>query len=120
MDVDSARLLHDASPARRNAPLLAAFSRLDRSTCREHAFTPSSCENTAINGASPRSPRTVVKKPGWPIVIVIVALVVIRSVMAPSRHDGGGKTAEEILKERFARGEIDTEEYTTRLSELRK
>jgi len=61
-----------------------------------------------------------VKKPGWPIVIVIVALVVIRSVMAPSRHDGGGKTAEEILKERFARGEIDTEEYTTRLSELRK
>ena len=56
----------------------------------------------------------------WPIVIVIVALVVIRSVMTPSRKDGGGKTAEEILKERFARGEIDRNEYTARLAELRK
>ena len=56
----------------------------------------------------------------WPIVIIIVALVVIRAFMASPRQDRPGTSPEEILKERFARGEIDKEEYTTRLAELRK
>jgi uncharacterized membrane protein len=56
----------------------------------------------------------------WPVLILVVALVVIRAVMAPSRsHDGKG-TPEDILKERFARGDIDKKEFTARLLELRK
>jgi len=56
----------------------------------------------------------------WPVVGLIVVLVVIRAMMAPSRPGDGRKTPEDILKERYARGEIDKDEYTTRLAELRK
>ncbi|NOZ79495.1 MAG: SHOCT domain-containing protein [Acidobacteria bacterium] len=56
----------------------------------------------------------------WPVLLVIVALVVIRAVMAPSRPRDGKGRPEDILKERYARGEIDKEEFTARLTELRK
>jgi len=56
----------------------------------------------------------------WPVLFLIVALVIVRAVMAPSGRSRTGTNPEQILKERFARGEIDKEEYTTRLEELRK
>ncbi len=56
----------------------------------------------------------------WPVLLLVVALVVIRAVVAPSHPREGGKTPEEILRERYARGEIDEDEYRTRLNGLRR
>jgi putative membrane protein len=58
----------------------------------------------------------------WALVIVgIVAL--FRAVAATDRPPRGAETdngrAREILDERFARGEIDADEYRTRTAELR-
>ena len=59
----------------------------------------------------------------WLVVIALVILVVIWLVRAAS---GGGtgtrrdRSSEEILKERYARGDIDREEYQRRLEDLRR
>lgn len=55
---------------------------------------------------------------GWLILIAAVALIAwaFRSAGSVSRRD----TPEDILAERFARGEISREEYDERLSVLRK
>jgi putative membrane protein len=58
----------------------------------------------------------------WPIFLIggVVALVVLLfrggRTRTPSawRSDAGGPTAFEILRERFARGEIDRQEYEER------
>ena len=54
---------------------------------------------------------------------IIVAIVVFaRSMSGGNRRDGGGHSlgsAEQLLAERFARGEIDETEYSARLSALR-
>ena len=60
----------------------------------------------------------------WALVILaIVALVryLLGTTRGPGRGGpGGGQTrAEEVLAERFARGEIDEEEYKRRLEVLR-
>lgn len=56
---------------------------------------------------------------------VIAAIVVFaRSMSGSNRRDGGGGHstggAEQLLAERFARGEIDETEYTARLTALRR
>jgi putative membrane protein len=48
--------------------------------------------------------------------IALVAWLIVRSVQ--SRADGA-RSARDILNERYARGEIDTDEYEERLSKLR-
>ncbi len=57
----------------------------------------------------------------WVGLLALVAWVVTR--LFPRRRDGGGTTsrdpAEEILRERFARGEISTDEYLRSLQILR-
>ncbi|MGW1679634.1 SHOCT domain-containing protein [Saccharopolyspora sp. NPDC002376] len=50
------------------------------------------------------------------VVIAIIALV--RYLQRTGRADSGGTRAEEVLAERFARGEIDDEEYRRRLETL--
>ncbi len=67
---------------------------------------------------------------GW--VAVIGGLVIFAGVMifrGNWRHSGGGggsgsgaqdREASEILKERYARGEIDREEYEARMAVLRE
>ncbi|MBB5156049.1 SHOCT domain-containing protein [Saccharopolyspora phatthalungensis] len=53
----------------------------------------------------------------WALVIVaIVALV--RYLQRTGRVERGTVTSEELLAERFARGEIDEEEYRRRLTAL--
>lgn len=50
---------------------------------------------------------------------VIVTLVRHSSGGSPPSHEPGRPTAEDILHERFARGEIDVDEYHQRLNALR-
>jgi putative membrane protein len=55
-------------------------------------------------------------------VVVLAAIGVVVWVIVRSVHTGGGGTARsprDILNDRYARGEIDTEEYEERISKLR-
>jgi putative membrane protein len=60
------------------------------------------------------------------VVIVIGLILAIRALgaSAPGGRPGAGvspaSSAEEVLKQRYARGEIDREEYRTRLADLRR
>lgn len=60
---------------------------------------------------------------GWmwfgPLLLLLLVGGVVWAIVAAGRvrHDGGSPEA--ILRQRFARGEIDTEEYHHRLDELR-
>jgi len=56
----------------------------------------------------------------WPVLLLIVVLVLVRALVAPSRSGDEKKSPEEILRERYARGELDENEYRTRLEELRR
>ncbi|HEX8013342.1 MAG TPA: SHOCT domain-containing protein [Casimicrobiaceae bacterium] len=54
-------------------------------------------------------------------VLVIVGIVVLVKWMADQSHAGGGsrdKSAIEILRERYARGEINREEYEQKKRDL--
>jgi putative membrane protein len=55
----------------------------------------------------------------WLLIAVVVTIVIVRAVAGRSTVviDGTAR-ARGILDERFARGEIDTEEYRERLEEL--
>lgn len=57
--------------------------------------------------------------------LVFVVLIVVLVVWLVRSGGAGGATsreppAEEILRQRYARGEIDAEEYSERLEELRR
>lgn len=62
---------------------------------------------------------------GWTLILVVLILVVwaIADGRWPGRREGGGRSgedrAESVLRERYARGEIDEEEYRRKLVELR-
>jgi putative membrane protein len=54
----------------------------------------------------------------WILVVVVVTIVIVRLLSSrPLAADDTGR-AREILADRFARGEIETEEYRERLNEL--
>ncbi|MFO7654290.1 MAG: SHOCT domain-containing protein [Candidatus Krumholzibacteriia bacterium] len=58
----------------------------------------------------------------WWIVGIVAVAGAIWAVTRAGRRDGGRGThrsAEDILKERYARGEIDRDEYESRLRDLR-
>ena len=56
------------------------------------------------------------------VFIVLIALVVVLLVRRPDESHPSQRTSDaaEILAERFARGEIDEEEYHSRLAALRR
>lgn len=55
------------------------------------------------------------------IVLVLVIILLVRWLGVPGRGPSGPhESAEEILKKRYARGEIDKEEFDRRLSDLRR
>lgn len=58
----------------------------------------------------------------WGLVIlaVLVAAAVLLVRLAPRAGRGGADAAEQVLAARFARGEIDEQEYRTRLATLRE
>ena len=51
-------------------------------------------------------------------VVILGAVALIRYLAAGNRTAGMRPTPEELLAERFARGEIDEQEYRTRLDTL--
>ena len=59
---------------------------------------------------------------GWIIGLVVIALIVWLVVKTTSQQTGGTNTSEklplDILKERYARGEIDKEEFEERKKDL--
>ena len=57
----------------------------------------------------------------WAIVLVVVVWLVVRGLMAVEQRDRRterGDSAKQLLRRRFAAGEIDAEEYERRLSAL--
>ena len=57
----------------------------------------------------------------WAVVIVVVVWLVVRGLMVLERREGRsttGDAAGELLRRRFAAGEIDAEEYEARRSAL--
>lgn len=62
----------------------------------------------------------------WPmgismiIPLVIIGLMVWLVARAVSHRSGPGESAEELLRRRFASGEIDEEEFAKRLEVLRR
>jgi putative membrane protein len=55
----------------------------------------------------------------WLVVVALAVWLVVRLV--GQRPSGGGpESAEELLRRRFASGEIDAEEYDRRLAVLRR
>jgi len=62
----------------------------------------------------------------WILVLVLIGVgiwLTARAGMGSSPRSGmpsGGKRPEDILKDRFARGEIDEEEYRARMDALRE
>jgi len=56
----------------------------------------------------------------WPVLLIVAVLVVIRAVSGAPRSRPADRTPEEILRDRFARGEIDEEEYLQRRELLGK
>jgi len=56
----------------------------------------------------------------WPVLLIVAALVVIRALTGARRSPGTDRTPEEILRDRFARGEIDEQEYLKRRELLRR
>jgi putative membrane protein len=50
------------------------------------------------------------------LIVILLVWVVVRFASGPSTQD----TPEQILKRRYARGEIEREEYERRLNDLRK
>lgn len=61
----------------------------------------------------------------WPFAALLIVVVVIIVVRALGQRGGDGprspgQTPEQILKARYARGEIDRDEYQRRLEDLRR
>ncbi len=57
----------------------------------------------------------------WIIGIVLIVALVWAVARPTTRNDhDGGPSAEEILKRRYAKGEIDKDEYESRLQDLRR
>ena len=55
----------------------------------------------------------------WIALIVVVLWLVFYAASRPRNGREARRTPEEILRERYARGEIDSEEYQRRLEILR-
>ena len=56
----------------------------------------------------------------WIFGIVIIAALAWAILRSPMRNGGSDVSAEELLKRRYARGEINKEDYEKRLQDLRK
>jgi putative membrane protein len=58
--------------------------------------------------------------PFWIVVIILIVFLVQRASTSSQPPAESGVSAEEILKRRYARGEIGKEEYERKLEDLKK
>lgn len=56
----------------------------------------------------------------WLIILIVVAYLIYRYFLAGGKIPAPGRTAEEILDERYARGELVREEYLRMRDDLRE
>jgi len=56
----------------------------------------------------------------WLVVLIAVIVVVVWMLRSTGSATAGRSTPKEILRERFARGDIDADEYREHLAELRR
>lgn len=56
----------------------------------------------------------------WVLVLAAIVFVLVAAARAMHRSPTERESAEEILKRRYARGEIDQVEYQKRLEDLRR
>jgi len=59
----------------------------------------------------------------WIVFLILVVFLFFRVLGSPNERGGrgsGAETAEEILRRRYARGEIEREEYDRKLDDLRR
>jgi putative membrane protein len=56
----------------------------------------------------------------WILLIVAFVLLIRWLVVSPRNPEAPHESAEEILKKRYARGDIDKEEFERRLNDLRR
>ena len=54
----------------------------------------------------------------WWILIIVGIVALVKWLLGPSLGHGGSSQALDILKERYARGEIDEQEYRKKLQDL--
>ncbi|MGB8489423.1 MAG: SHOCT domain-containing protein [Bacteroidales bacterium] len=54
----------------------------------------------------------------WPVLLAILVWLIVRSVNHRRGPEPGGKSALDILKERYARGEISKEEYEQKRKDI--
>lgn len=56
----------------------------------------------------------------WIVGVALIALTIWAVVMAARPRDRGGETPKEILRQRYARGEIDQDTYRRMLADLER
>jgi len=56
----------------------------------------------------------------WILLVVVLALVLWKALCRPDAGSHRQESPEEILKRRYAGGEIEHEEYARRLQDLRR
>jgi len=56
----------------------------------------------------------------WVLLIVLIVWLLVRAASGRPTKGDSQDSPEQILKRRYARGEIDKEEYERRLSDLRR
>jgi putative membrane protein len=54
------------------------------------------------------------------IVVVVLVVVLVRSLAQPAQRPSAPDSAEEIVRTRYARGEISRDEYDRLLADLRR
>ena len=56
----------------------------------------------------------------WVVIAALVVFLMVKIVNAASGHRGAKSEAEEILKQRYARGELTTQQYDEMLEHIRR
>lgn len=56
----------------------------------------------------------------WSVIVLGIVFVIRSSWPGPSSRQARGKTATNIVQERYARGEIDRQEYEQKMQDLER